>query len=1299
MLQWSGSVEMTVVRCVILVNREFRTMNISTSKSAPAVRNDGYASGEDGKQTQEASEGAHIEEGGSSAASQTDKAAKALDAPIHPNQRNAAVTSGGRSDGTIQARAAASRRSGAIVPTAVALSGGATADAASTKPSAGGSNITPSSTLPGATVAEFTELNKEFDTAEGLTHANSDRNIAIAKRMEKLLEVEMTGYPPDVVRFEKSQLDVRARLVDLPLSQREFYGSALAMLSAAYRLETDPARRLAINEQALELDGVIRNAYARAVNDPVDRALAVFNPPLGEANLNKYFRERVDRLERLREDFLDAKDAVERKAIFREAARLKEQTQSGADFATAITRLSQRDLWQEANAAVDRILKQAEAQTDPAKRYELIGRQLFQINPGQDRLKDKVVLAFTQRMYNSLDLRNKLHAWHIDVTGPLNKHSVGGPKRYTDILNNLPPVSADYIRDLNDKYTDVLQDASFRNYSITPKARAEKLVGQILEVVMRILLEVTPLGILGDIIPSKLPDNVRMGIEFGGMILDVLTGVGVGKQVGRGAKAIAAAARKIELDDLAGKGVRAAGKGLVDDAGERIIKETLADQALSPEAKLAAQALEKKSLAEAGPPVDPVSELAHEAVGISSYGSLANYADPHVVPDNLRRGAQPGILEDSKGDRYIELGGKAYRVRFDRDNDTWRVFDKTASWRPQYPVRLNEKTNTWEVHGNVGLMGGGSKKIGDALRQEITVLLNDGVMSHRAIAARVGVSPAAVDKIAKELSIGLSAPDSLRNLRISPETQQEAIRLLKEGELSRSDIAETLHISRAAVSKIAKDNKIVPLGNAATRQTITPEIRLQVEKLLEQQTLSDGEIARRTKISRPSVSKIRREMRLSPAASLRGLRISPADRADIVKRLRGGATQSEVVRSTGLASTTVWRIARQEQIPAGGMRPPATPGQIDLVFALRDQGNSVREVARRAGLSERRVRDIYANVNTVTDKRLWWETTPEKRTAALRQLDQGKASKDVATELDLPVDTVRGIANQHRMARDSLARELSIQGQSPEEVAGKLGISPEYVKRLRQGVPEGTHEIHDIHLNSEDGAVAEDVFQKGYTREDVAGKLGISLWQAHKLANEYRTKTMDSVMPKQLADLVSALNDQDHTFTTGELARACGLPETTVMVVEQEYEMGSIISHARSPQPGPSHGPADTGVTYEWVRPLTVEQETQAIRGIDDGKRLRQVADELHVDVAAVERLYEEDISLVAPADDPIAPPPDAAPAPATPSATMPLPAAVVLSEADKLEIRKLARNDQLSPDFIANLFEIPVEEVNKVLH
>lgn len=682
-------------------------MAISVGSATSAVRNGSYASEDEAGQAQGASDRSSGDAGGSSAPAPGDtRTGQAGDAPATSSssgQSRPAPDAAARAPNGTNTDGVASGRSASTIPSQVALSGG-TGNASSSS-STPGAPDKPSDVLPGATVAEFNELNKQYDTRGGYIHQSASNNSEIAKRMANDLSRDMTGYPPEVVRFEQREVELQGMLADLPQSEGEYYGGMLATLNTAYRLDNSPDNRLAIERKVNELETVIHSEYMRATNDPVDRLLAVFNAPVGTGYLTTMDRERVDALERMREDFLDAADPVEREAVFMKAAELKEVLQDKVVTALNGRRFWEQRAWSEANGEVDRILKEAESQSDPAKRYELIGRQLIQNYPGHDSLKDRVLLAFTQRMRDSGELRDKLSKWRFEVGGKLNDHSVGAPLRYTDILSSPPAAGPDYVRDLNDQYTDVLRDASHKNDSITPEARAEKLATQILEGAMRVMLELSPVGFLGDLVPSTLPNNVRTGIEAGGMILGMLGGLGIGKQVSSAAKAVSAAAKKAEIDNMAGPAHRT-GKDLIEDASQRIVKDAQAEQSLTPEAQLAARELDRKALAEAGPEMDSTSQLAHEAVGTKPYGLNENYADPNVLRSTLRAGPQPGILEN-EGNRYVEMGGKIYHVRYDSDNGTWRVFNKDTPSKPQFAVRWNDATQSMETHSDVGGAGGG----------------------------------------------------------------------------------------------------------------------------------------------------------------------------------------------------------------------------------------------------------------------------------------------------------------------------------------------------------------------------------------------------------------------------------------------------------------------------------------------------------------------------------------------------------------------------------------------------------------
>lgn len=159
-------------------------------------------------------------------------------------------------------------------------------------------------------------------------------------------------------------------------------------------------------------------------------------------------------------------------------------------------------------------------------------------------------------------------------------------------------------------------------------------------------------------------------------------------------------------------------------------------------------------------------------------------------------------------------------------------------------------------------------------------------------------------------------------------------------------------------------------------------------------------------------------------------------------------------------------------------------------------------------------------------------------------------------------------------------------------------------------------------------------------------------------------------------------------MTTSELARAAKLPESTVAVVEHEYLMGFITKRAGLPVAGSSSSTQAFGDTYRWVRPLSLEQEVRAMRGMDRGQDLAEVAGDLHVELPAVARLYEEDFPLMAAADDPVMSSPGRASTPVSRT----------LHEADVAEIRRLASESQLTPAFIAGLLDLSPDEVIRVL-
>jgi hypothetical protein len=91
---------------------------------------------------------------------------------------------------------------------------------------------------------------------------------------------------------------------------------------------------------------------------------------------------------------------------------------------------------------------------------------------------------------------------------------------------------------------------------------------------------------------------------------------------------------------------------------------------------------------------------------------------------------------------------------------------------------------------------------------------------------------------------------------------------------------------------------------------------------------------------------------------------------------------------------------------------------------------------------------------------------------------------------------------------------------------------------------------------------------------------------------------------------------------------------------------------------------------------------------MNEGEILKDVAAQLKQPYAAIERLHEGDLPLLAPQDEAI----DAVPV------ALPHPATTAFSEADRTEIRILAQRSGVSASFIANLIGAPVEDVQTIL-
>jgi hypothetical protein len=79
---------------------------------------------------------------------------------------------------------------------------------------------------------------------------------------------------------------------------------------------------------------------------------------------------------------------------------------------------------------------------------------------------------------------------------------------------------------------------------------------------------------------------------------------------------------------------------------------------------------------------------------------------------------RPGVFIDSGTGRYFIKDGRcAFPVFFDKDGDTYRIFDPDNPTRPSYPVRHNSETGHWEPNDDVKLKGGMDGRFEETKRQ------------------------------------------------------------------------------------------------------------------------------------------------------------------------------------------------------------------------------------------------------------------------------------------------------------------------------------------------------------------------------------------------------------------------------------------------------------------------------------------------------------------------------------------------------------------------------------------------------
>lgn len=544
-----------------------------------------------------------------------------------------------------------------------------------------------------------------------------------AKQIQRYVSRSMTGLPPATLKDMEAINGLSAQLAQMDEPAREAY------TIRALNLLQQPSAACSAGLAAL--DAEVSQEVRNIAQDPARRVAAMFNAPVGTGYLPDRGRRGLSRLHEQYEAFVaPGGSEATRSSALQKAAGIRTQMQSDIAQAVAAQGAVEQKAWDGSAQRVNRILDEAGRYTAQNLRlpsytddqewnsrraqayaqtygYQSIGEKLLsddglsqqeRDNPGwwpetaptqrgpEEKARD--LLTFQQGMNDANSaLFKRVHALQTRALQTLTANGdgehyldqVSAPKTYADIQRELPEADGRYVSKLAGQYQQAVQD-------MDQKSR-------------QMLREHTP----------DIWDQIRYG--FGKALNGVLPLPG--------------------MDWLAGQLLDAAvpGRGGMSSKTEAILDTSLLFGGLLMGGLDKLPLLKGKfGLNEATQgaldhlhPVDGMAEPSLPQAATERIASVLGAGEPAgeargaglPIPESYEVARPKGHLEqrisgesvDARGDRYIEKAGRWYRVRYDADNGTLRVYSPTDASRPAYPVRLGAD-GQFEVHGEVGLKGG-----------------------------------------------------------------------------------------------------------------------------------------------------------------------------------------------------------------------------------------------------------------------------------------------------------------------------------------------------------------------------------------------------------------------------------------------------------------------------------------------------------------------------------------------------------------------------------------------------------------
>ncbi|MDR5838040.1 hypothetical protein [Caballeronia sp. LZ034LL] len=959
--------------------------------------------------------------------------------------------------------------------------------------------------LQGATADELERLNETYDRDNNASWRNQE-NAASARELNS---INMTGRPDYAKAFQNQLPGLQAQIADMPDdAQREQNLAQLSMFSTAFENTADPGQRATIVKQFESFRQAVSEEHENTQADPVKHAESIFTAPFGSGYLDADGKRGVERLDNLRDNFESATTSAERESAMNQATALKRVLQSKIADRIYDEVDAARGARQKTFGEVIQRMKDASGMTvfgtrdDSPARLEYFGALL------QD---EQHALAFTELMKMSPEGFSKLKEWedrtrHLDADAEqaershlFHRFELPPFSSFSDVLKNPPLPNDDYGKNLMSGYQWAQRRlvAAERRISVQGKTdmdpqRREYLAAysppppewqqQLEEAFCRLTVGAMPVASLftNSICPhSHLNDTARTFIDIGAGVLGTALGY------------------KMPDVDIVGPAI----KGGMSKAG------ALLDLLRKPGAvKAAASGAEEVAQAASSAKAPPLSELDSASAHINGEQPLPTSYQYEAPITQSTPGSAPGVMVDQQGQNFITMDGQPFAVKYDKDNGTWRVYDRNNPWRPSFPVRVNEE-GVWEPHSDTGLAGGAPPLPAEKRQAILDDLRQHPYSSQRQIALRNNVSKSVVGKIAKANDMeqrGLGQQWQARVNQLTPDVRSRITESLAAHPYQYAEIAQQFDTTPGVVKWLAKGAP-ENLSLKTTAEAIKTE-------LADFPGLDHGELANRFNVTREEVNAIAALPQDPPGGNRpRPLNTGVAMRPEVAQMISDylqahpDASYANVAAKLAVSEQAVSNIATETGLTRAAPRyrisNETTEAIRRYVVAHPDAGPAA--IAREFGISatfagkvrHRTLRGQNLRQAVATPATIRHRVVQDLQTTSLSYVEIArKEGADVATVIRLAEE--RGLDRPMAPAAE---------GAPPHEAA--------------EGAPAATHatEMAPPGLTEANQADIRNFMENWVTPEYIAQMLGLDenlvTQYVHNLAPNYATTGYFSVNP------------------------------------------------------------------------------------------------------------------------------------------------------------------------------------------